>query len=274
MSSEHSTKPRFGDAAVRLGYVSADAVNAALGEQAQQRRNAGTAGQIGALLMDKGLLTPEQITAVLRHVGASDLPLSEDGIRLAARLKVLHSAAGNVIGITGTLAEDAAQAAVELAVALAVMEQGQVLLIDANLRKPSLHQALGTEAAPGWIERIRLGEAAGPARATALAALSLVPAGRVEDDFMSLCMSPEAGERLEACRQRHRYVLVNLGQVLHHPEAAVVASRCDGVVTVLRAGHSQKSELRDLQRLLQGLKVGLSGIVLAGAASRAERRRA
>lgn len=273
MSSDHP-KARFGDAAVRLGYVSADALSVALSEQERQRQSAGSAGQIGALLMEKGLLTREQITAVLRHVSGSDLPLSEDGIRLAARLKVLHPAASNVIAITGTLAEDAAQTAVELAVALAVMEQGQVLLIDANLRDPSLHLALGTEAAPGWMERIRLDEAAGPAQATAIAALSLMPAGQVEGDFVSLSMSPEAGERLQACRQRYRYVLVNLGQVLHHPEAAVVASRCDGVVTVMRAGHSQKSELRDLQRLLQGLKVGLSGIVLASAAGRAERRRA
>jgi len=273
MSGDQS-KPRFGDAAVRLGYVSADAVSVALGEQAQQRQSAGSAGQIGALLMDKGLLTREQITAVLRHVGASDLPLSEDGIRLAARLKVLHSAANNVIGITGTLAEDAAQATVELAVALAVMEQGQVLLIDANLRNPSLHLALGTEATPGWMERIRLDESTAPAKATAIAALSLLPAGQVEGDFLSLSMSPQAGERLQACRQRHRYVVVNLGQVLHHPEAAVAASRCDGVVTVLRAGQSQKRELRDLQRLLQGLKVGLSGIVLASAAGRAGRRSA
>lgn len=270
MSREHP-RAKFGDAAVQLGYVRADIVSAVLGEQAKQRQHAGSAAKIGALLMDKGLLSPEQITAVLRHIGGSDLPLSEDGIRLAARLKVLHSAASNVIGITGTLTEDAASAAIEMAVALAVMEQGKVLLIDANLRSPSLHLALGVASAPGWIEQIRLGGTAPSALGTGIDTLSIFPAGQVEGDFVSISMSPEAGQCLESFRQHYRYVLVNLGQVLHHPEAAVSASRCDGVVAVLRAGQSNKNELRDLQRLLQGVKVGLSGIVLATSTRQRER---
>jgi Mrp family chromosome partitioning ATPase len=87
-------------------------------------------------------------------------------------------------------------------------------------------------------------------------------------------MSPESARLIESYRQRYRYVLVNLGDVMRHPEAAVTASRCDGVVVVLRAGLSQKDELRGIQRLLLGLKVGLSGVVLARAATRQERRRA
>jgi Mrp family chromosome partitioning ATPase len=266
--------PRFGAAAVRLGYVSADQVEQALSEQARERSRGVSASPIGSLLHEKGLLTPQQITAVLQHLAGSELPLSEDGIRLAARLKVLHAAAGNVIGIAGTVGEDAAIATAEVAVALAVMEQGKVLAVDANLRAPSLHRHLGTPAHPGFVEAIPHAGAVPGSLATKVAALNVVPAGQVGSDFVSACMSPEAGALIDHYRRHHRYTLVHLGDILRHPEAAVTASRCDGVVVVLRARVSQKSELRDMQRMLVGLQVGLSGVVLTRDGKQRDRRRA
>ena len=142
-------RPQFGDTAIRLGYLSDEQVRSALTEQTQRRKSGGSASPIGSLLQEKGLLTPLQIAAVLRQLAGSEVPLSEDGIRLAARLKVLHAGAGNVIGITSTVPADAARTTVELAVALAVMGQGKVLVVDANVRAPSLHALLDLPAAPG-----------------------------------------------------------------------------------------------------------------------------
>ena len=87
-------------------------------------------------------------------------------------------------------------------------------------------------------------------------------------------MSPQAAQLIDAFRANHRYVLVNLGQITHQPEAAVTASRCDGAIVVLHAGLSQQSELLDMQRMLAGLHVPLSGVVLSRPATRRERKRA
>jgi Mrp family chromosome partitioning ATPase len=265
---------QFGNTAVRLGYVGGQAIEDALGEQAQQRGRGNVVSPIGLLLQEKGLLTPEQITAVLRQLSGGELPLSEDGIRLAARLKVIHAAASNLIGVTAAVPQDATRTIVELAVGLAVMEQGRVLLVDANVREPSVHTLLEVPAAPGLLEHITQGIDAPPPLATRLASLSVVPAGAMVPDAVSLCMSPETAAVIDAYRAQYRYVLVNLGQVTRQPEAAVTASRCDGVVVVLRAGTSQKSELRDMQQLLSGLKVSLSGVVLARPFMRREPRTA
>ena len=264
----------FGATAVHLGYVSEDNVERVLEAQADARSRNATSGPIGALLMERGLLTTEQITSVLRHLAGGELPLSADGIRLAARMKVLHAAAGNVIGITATVADDSARATSELAVGLAVMEQGRVLAIDSNLRAPSLHERLGTPLSPGLLERIAQAENAVPPMPTKVAALDFVAAGSPGDDFVSHCMSQQASCLIENYRARYRYVLVNLGDLRRHPEAAVMASRCDGVIVVLRAGLSQKGELRDVQRMLGGLGVRLSGIVLARQPTRKERKAA
>jgi non-specific protein-tyrosine kinase len=265
---------RFGKTAVRLGYVETEAVEKALGVQAQQRGRGVVASPIGLLLQEKGLLTPEQITAVLRQLSGGELPLSEDGIRLAARLKVIHAATSNLIGVTAAVPQDATRTIVELAVGLAVMEQGKVLLVDANVREPSVHSLLEVPPAPGLLEHIALGVNAPPPLATRLPSLSVVPSGGPAANAVSLCMSPESMSVIDGYRAHYRYVLVNLGQVTRQPEAAVTASRCDGVVVVLRAGTTQKSELRDMQQLLSGLKVGLSGVVLARPLTRREQRTA
>ncbi len=275
MSSPPSPAPQFGDTAVRLGYVSSEQLQISLDEQTHQRGVGRVASPIGALLHDKGLLTPSQITSVLRHLTGGQLPLSEDGVRLAAQVKVLHAAASNVIGVTGTLDEDVACATVEIAVGLAVMEQGQVLALDGNVRRPALHRLLQSPLVPGWLEQIgggASGECPAPL-ATRVPALSLLPAGGPTDDPVAAVMSPGAGELLERYRSQHRYVLINLGPITMQPEAAVTASRCDGVIVVLRAGLSQKSELRDMQRMLAGLRVRISGVVLSRRATRSERRR-
>ncbi len=271
MTKNLAQPPLFGAAAVHLGFISADHVEQVLSVQARERSQGLTSSPIGSLLLDRGLLTSRQISAVLRHMAGIELPLSEEGIRLAARLKVVHAAAGNVIGFAGTVGEDAAVATTEVAVAMAVMEQGQVLAVDANLRAPTLHRLLGTPAAPGFIDAIQHGVTTTAALVTKVDALSVVPAGQSDIDFVSACMSPEAAAVIDRYRSQHRYTLVHLGDVLRHPEAAVTASRCDGVVVVLRGGVSQKGELRDMQRMLLGLQTKISGVVLARVGKRQDR---
>lgn len=262
----------FGDTAVRLGYIDDHQLRDALAEQSRRREGGRASGPIGALLLEQGLLSPSQITAVLRQLAGGELPLSEDGIRLAARLKVVHATPGNVIGISGSDPRDCARTTAELAVALAVMEQGLVVAVDTQVREPLLHTLLGAPAAPGLLEAVAHQPVA--PLPTRVAALGLMPAGQPMGDAVAACMSPEAGDVIERLRTRHRYVLVNLGPITRHPEAAVGASRCDGVLLVLRGGLSRKDELRDMARMLTGLKVGLSGVVIARAATRRERRRA
>lgn len=255
---------RFGDAAVRLGYLDADQVRETLLEQARRRRYSPLASPIGSLLRERGLLTPSQITAVLRHLSGGDLPPSDDGIHLAVQLRVLHAQAGNIIGITGSTRQDSARTTVELAVALAVMEQGAVLAVDADVRHPSLQALMQTPLIPGLTEHIAAGGAHAPLPLPCrVEALGVVPAGAPAADVVAMCMSREAAAVIEGFRQQHRYVLVNLGPIMTQPEAAVTASRCDGVLTVLQAGRSRKSELREMQRMLQGLGVRHSGVVLA-----------
>ena len=253
----------FGSAAARLGFTTTANVARALTEQAH-RKQQGRPGLIGALMQEMGMLSPEQIAGILHQLRGDRVPISEDGIRLAARIRVLHAAASNTILFTGIEADDGVSAtAAEVASALAIMEQGTVLLVDVNLRMPQLHKSFDISQAPGLMEilddRVSLEAALQP---TPMAGLSVLPAGDVAGDFASRVMSSRCQTLFDVLRDRFHYLILDAGPVLRCPETSILAARSDGVVVVLRAGERNKSELTEVTHLLAGLKVAVTGVVL------------
>lgn len=252
----------FGETAVQMGFVADADVRRTLGEQEAVRNKGAQPHAIGQLLQAKGHLTPEQVVTVLRGMSNSQLPLSREGVHIAAQLRSRHLQASNVIGIAGAIEYDVATTAAELAITLSCMEHGRVVAVDANLHEPQLHKLLGTPASPGFAEAVQAGQAHPTPMDTRFGTLTLLPAGRSNGDSVVAMMSPAAAHVIDRYRNHCRYVILSLGDILTRPEAAVGASRCDGVVLVVRAEQSHKHEVAEVQRRLHGLNVGLSGVIL------------
>lgn len=252
----------FGETAVQMGFVADADVRRTLGEQEAERNKGAQPHAIGQLLQAKGHLTPDQVVTVLRGMFNSKLPLSREGIHIAAQLRARHFRTSNVIGIAGAAEVDVANTTAELAITLSCMEHGRVVAVDANLHEPLLHRLLGTPASPGFAEAVASGEATPTPMDTCFGTLTVLPAGRRNCDSAIAMMSPEAARVIDTYRTQCRYVLLNLGDMLTRPEAAIGASRCDGVVLVVRAYKSQKREVAEAQRRLRGLNVGISGVIL------------
>lgn len=56
----------FGEMAVRLGYCTGKDVRDALNQQQKQRSREGEQKRIGAILLEDGILTSEQVISILR----------------------------------------------------------------------------------------------------------------------------------------------------------------------------------------------------------------
>ena len=264
-SNDRATHVRelFGSAAARLGFATQADVSRALTEQTR-RKQQGRPGLIGALMQEMGMLSPEQIAGILYQLRGERVPLSEDGIRLAARIRTIHAAASNTILFTGVDVDDGVSAtATEVASALAIMEQGAVLLVDVNLRAPQVHKNFQISQAPGLMEildgRVPLDAALQP---TPMAGLSVLPVGDVAGDFASQVMSARCQTLFDSLRDRFHYLVLDAGPVVRCPETSILAARSDGVVVVLRAGERSKSQLTEVTRLLTGLRATLTGVVL------------
>lgn len=159
--------------------------------------------------------------------------------------------------------------AANLAIALA-RGRRRVVLIDADLRRPSLHRFFDLESAPGLGDYLaaavdaRLpGCAAGQiARKTAVDGLQVIPAGTLPD-HPSMLLKLEAMDRLlEELRQSAELILIDTSPVTASADALVLASRADAVLLAVSSGRTRRQAASAARRLIESAGGRLVGCLL------------
>lgn len=158
--------------------------------------------------------------------------------------------------------EGKSTAIANLAVAYA-QEGKSVLLIDADLRKPSLHRMfslLNTQGLSTLLAGdISLQEAI---QETAVERLSLLPSGPVPANPSELIDSPSMRELLELSKLQYDVILVDTPSVLSVSDSVIVSALCDGVIMVAATGKVKKDHLRKAKEQLDHVNARILGIVL------------
>ena len=136
--------------------------------------------------------------------------------------------------------------------ALALAQAGKnVLLIDADLRRPRVHSLFGVGREIGLVE-VADGEIdfANAVKPTAVKNLSLLTAGASVPNPAELLASPQLGALISAARQDYEFVLVDAPPVLAVSDACVVAQHTDGLLLVLQVGKNGRAAVkRSIERL-------------------------
>lgn len=255
---------RIGDRAIRLGYAAPQAVERALAEQQQRLTRDGKRVPLGALLVQMGAIAPAQLATLLDSSALSGFHLAEDAVRLAATIQPSLSERTRTLMFAGCLRHDGASVvAAQTSLALALMEHGPVLLIDADFHQPTQHERFKTDLSPGLADvlagRASLDEAV---RETGVANLQLLTAGAAGAGAVAQLLSDRAASMLENLRNQRPVTLVDAPPLLERPESAMLGSRVDAAVLTLAQGKRGEGQLREAQRLLHTLKVPILGVVL------------
>jgi capsular exopolysaccharide synthesis family protein len=154
--------------------------------------------------------------------------------------------------------------AVNLAAAFAQLG-GSVVVVDADLRRPTCHQVLGLAGGPGLAEVL-----AGQAELTDVLEtvaglhLTLLPAGETPPNPTELLGSDEMRALLGRLAERFDYVFLDSPAVLAVPDATVLSTLVDGVVLVGRGRRTPRRVLAKVRDRLQYARAPLLGIVLNG----------
>jgi capsular exopolysaccharide synthesis family protein len=140
-----------------------------------------------------------------------------------------------------------------------------VLLIDADLRRPSQHQVFQVQNASGLSEGLSaMSEKAMKVRQIS-ERLALLPAGRPNSDPMAGLTSPRMHRLVTEARDMFDWVIIDTPPVGLLPDANLLASFVDGAILVVRAGVTAHDTVR---RAIDALgRQKLLGVVL----NRAER---
>jgi len=124
---------------------------------------------------------------------------------------------------------------VNLALALSESYARRVLIVDADLRQPSVHRVLGINAVTGLS-----GALVRPGGELPLVQVSprltILPAGRSDPNPIALLSPDRVQPLLEECARRFDWVLVDTPPVTAGADALLLTRFVQGVVLVIRAG--------------------------------------
>ncbi|MDY0131716.1 MAG: polysaccharide biosynthesis tyrosine autokinase [Desulforegulaceae bacterium] len=136
-----------------------------------------------------------------------------------------------------------------LAVSIAASIDEYVLLLDSDLRDPSVHNIFGIENSKGLSSYLS-GESDLPSVfvKTFLKKLTLVPAGPSPLNPSELISSEQMKRLIDELRSRYddRYIIIDSPPPYMTSEANALATYVDGVIIVVKQGHTKKERLKDI----------------------------
>lgn len=158
--------------------------------------------------------------------------------------------------------------AANLAATMALDYEQQVLLIDADIRSPTIHHFFGINGSPGLGDYLSSNSAShleGLVQNTSLPGLRVLPAGK-SSRFSSELLATERMRSLVSeipLRFPGHQVIIDTSPILSTSDPLVVGRLVDGVIMVVRAGKTPRGCLAEALTSLGSNKI--VGVVLNGA---------
>ena len=141
--------------------------------------------------------------------------------------------------------------ALNLAMAFAELERHRVVIVDADLRRPSCERYLNLNAEAGLTEVLLGHEPVDKLlRPAGYRQLMLLGAGSRVDNPAEVLTSSRLEQLVQRLKENFQYVVIDAPPVLPSTDAGVLSAAADGTVMVIRLEHSQKKQSRDALRTL------------------------
>ncbi len=197
-------------------------------------------------------------------------PAAEQYKILREQIKRLRNDAGiQSIAISSPVKRDGkTTVAANLAAALALDYEENVLLIDADLRNPGIHRYFDLRESPGLTEFLsstahtKIKNLVQP---TFLPSLCVLPAGRPSSFSSELLAKDKMNQAMQEIRKEFPgyQIVIDCPPVLPTPDPLVIARHVDGVLMVMRAGKTPRDYLTKALQSINSNKV--VGVILNGA---------
>jgi non-specific protein-tyrosine kinase len=153
-----------------------------------------------------------------------------------------------------------------LAVTTAQAEK-TVCVVDCDLRRPSLHHIFNLPNDVGLTNMMRDDalKDAPPCQDTTVHGLCVITSGPLPPNPSELLGSRRMEEIIASLKQQADIVFFDAPPITIVTDAAVLASKVDGVLLVFSAGHTKRDHARQAKALLEKVNARLVGVVLNNA---------
>ena len=149
-----------------------------------------------------------------------------------------------------------------LAAAFAKLDMS-VVLIEADMRRPTFHKRFGVPDATGLSELLRetvtIDDAIVP---SGIPNLTLITAGGGVTNPSELLQSESFDRILAALRERFQLVIIDVGPVLAVSDPIIVAQKSDGMLLVVRSSNDTRQQVTEAVETLRAANAKMLGCVV------------
>lgn len=184
-------------------------------------------------------------------------PASEQYRKLRARIlaRTKQDFQNTIMVTSADVGEGKSITSINFAVALAREIDHTVLLVDADMRKPSIHKYLGIKTDRGLSDYLSgQVELSDVLINTGLGRLVLLPAGNACSNPAELLSSNRMKELVKEMKHRYadRYIVIDTPPVLVSADAISMSNHVDGVIFVVQAAKTSEKTVKKAINLLKG----------------------
>jgi exopolysaccharide/PEP-CTERM locus tyrosine autokinase len=150
-----------------------------------------------------------------------------------------------------------------LAISIAQNLQKHVLIIDCDLRRPSIHKQFGLGDVPGLSEHIANGTSLSSLLLkTNVDRLSILPGGKPPFNPVELLSSQQMSKLLEEVKERYsdRYIVIDTPPPKMTAETYALSRQVDGIILVVEYGKTPRKMVSDVVEIMGKEKI--IGVVL------------
>jgi non-specific protein-tyrosine kinase len=143
----------------------------------------------------------------------------------------------------------------------------KTIVVDSDLRRPSQQDIWGINNERG-LTTMMLEDAAlstPPLANTSVENLLILPSGPLPPNPADLLSSHRMNDVIGVLKARAHYILFDSPPVLAVTDAAVLGAKLDGVLLVVRAGHTRRDHTARARQALERVHVRIVGAVLTNA---------
>ena len=175
-----------------------------------------------------------------------------------------------IVGVTSAQPSDGKSTiAVNLAFSLAELEKKRVLLIDADMRRSSIHEKLAVDRAPGLHEllshTVDISSVLKKYEGNTDTTFDILTSGETPKNPSELLNSKRMSVLLQTLAGAYDYIVVDLPPIGAVIDAVAVSKHIDGMLVVIRENTCPRALLAECMSQLNYAGVNVLGFVVNGA---------
>ncbi|MEG0669134.1 MAG: CpsD/CapB family tyrosine-protein kinase [Clostridium sp.] len=142
------------------------------------------------------------------------------------------------------------------------MDNKKVILLDCDLRRPTIHKSFNISGLVGLSELIIEEKELGEVITKYNENLDIIPAGNIPPNPAELLASEQMQNVLDELRLMYDYIIVDTTPLGVVADAQILTSKTDGTILVARQSKTKKDKLTNCKKMVEQVNGKIIGVII------------